>query len=73
MVVEVDDKLRTNIKMMVEQAFSEKGAVQHAQWVEECIRKPHLISVYEMESTSGSTGVDVAILKALLKGKVRVC
>ena len=68
----MDEKLRINIKTMVEQAFTEKGAVQNAQWVEECVRKPHLISVYEMESTSGSTGVDVAILKALLKGRVRM-
>ena len=70
--MEVDEKLRASIKTMVEQVFTERDAVQLAQWVEECVRKPHLISVYEMESTTGSTGVDVAILKALLKGIVSV-
>ncbi|XP_076456247.1 transient receptor potential cation channel subfamily M member-like 2 isoform X2 [Babylonia areolata] len=62
--VSIEEKLKADIKQMVEEVFGPKNSVQHANWVEQCIQKPHLISVFELESAGG---VDVAILKALLK------
>ena len=68
--VSIDEKLQADIKQMVEETFGTKNSVQHAKWVEDCIQKPHLISVYELEASAGTAnrGVDIAILKALLKG-----
>ncbi|XP_070175133.1 transient receptor potential cation channel subfamily M member-like 2 [Littorina saxatilis] len=66
---EIDENLKAEIKTMVEQTFGAKDVVQNANFVEKCVTKPHLISVFELEGVAGSitTGVDMAILKALLK------
>lgn len=52
---------------MVEQTFGPKNVAGNFERVERCVGKPHLITVFELESR-GSHDVDKAILKALLKG-----
>ncbi|XP_025081227.1 transient receptor potential cation channel subfamily M member 2-like isoform X2 [Pomacea canaliculata] len=64
--VVIDDKLKKDIMAMVEQTFGPKNVAGNFERVERCVGKPHLITVFELESR-GSHDVDKAILKALLK------
>ncbi|KAL8563213.1 hypothetical protein ACOMHN_053960 [Nucella lapillus] len=67
--VSIDDKLRADIRQKVAELFDSDNLEQRASWVEQCVQNPHLISVFELQSAEGGLdgGVDVAILKALLK------
>lgn len=67
----IDAKLESEIKDMVKQVFGENNITQHLEWVKNCVQKPHLLTVFELDARGNtSRDVDMAILKALLKGQL---
>lgn len=61
----MDEALRAKIANMLLKIFSE-GSDLPLQLVEECLKEPHLLSVYE---ESSGVAMDVVILDALMKGR----
>ncbi|KAK7482390.1 hypothetical protein BaRGS_00026409, partial [Batillaria attramentaria] len=65
---QIDEKLQADIQQLVRDTFGTKNETLHIEWVKNCVRRPHLLSVFELESSANSSrDVDMAILKALLK------
>ena len=70
-VYQIGEQLRCELTKMVEETLVKKNVAECVKMVEDCVLQPHLLSVYELESDCGGDsagGVDVALLRALLKG-----
>lgn len=58
-----------DIKEMIKTHFGESSLDTRIEWVKDCCSKRDLLSVFELDSKNSAKDVDLAILKALLKGK----
>lgn len=58
----------SEIYSMVKEDFGDKNLDSNIRTVKECVMKKNLVTVLKLGS-SASQDVDIAILKALLKGK----
>ena len=67
---QMDESLEVEVKAMVEKEFGNKEVSVHLGRIKDCLNKSDLMSIYEYDNRAGgSTDIDVAMLKALLKGK----
>ena len=48
---------------------NDKDLNKRIQWVKDIVANPDLVSIFEMDSKDSARDVDLAILKALLKGQ----
>ena len=64
--------MRSQIEEMVKFHFGDKNLTTRVGWVEECCKNLDLLSVFELDSQNSAKDVDLAILKALLKGEREV-
>ena len=57
---------------MIESNFSKKNSTTQCEMVKECLKDRDLVTVFNLKAMSeggGTTDIDKAVLKALLKGK----
>ena len=66
---QMDESLEVEVKAMVEKEFGSKEVSIHLGRIKDCLNKSDLMSIYEYDNRAGSADIDVAMLKALLKGK----
>ena len=65
----MDESLEIEVIEMVEKEFGSNEVHVHVGRIKDCLNKSDLMSIYEHDSrTGGSKDIDVAMLKALLKG-----
>lgn len=66
---QMDENLEVEVKAMVEKEFGNKETHIHLGRIKDCLNKSDLMLIFEHDNrTGGSTDIDVAMLKALLKG-----
>nr|KAG5688390.1 hypothetical protein BaRGS_026658 [Batillaria attramentaria]KAG5691041.1 hypothetical protein BaRGS_021252 [Batillaria attramentaria] len=64
----IGDEVESSLREMVMREFNTGAddAREHVEVMKRCVRVPHLITVYDLDA-KGKSGVDVAIIKGLLK------
>ena len=70
----MDESLEVEVMDMVEKEFGSNEVHVHVGRIKDCLNKSDLISIFEHDNrTGGSKDIDVAMLKALLKGnKIKI-
>ena len=72
-VRQMDESLEVEVKNMVEKEFGNKETSVHVGRIKDCLYKSDLMSIFEHDNrTGGSKDIDVAMLKALLKGTITI-
>lgn len=68
----MSENTELEVCQMLEDTFREKRDDQLAQyvdWIKQCLQFPDLLTVFTLDSNNSAKDIDLAILKALLKGK----
>jgi len=66
----MEDALIVEVNGMLQREFGNSDSSVHLSRIKECLDRCDYLSVFEMDSKSGVKEIDVAMLQALLKGKV---
>ena len=67
----IDATLELEITEKVKAEFTEDNLSQRVGWVRQCLHNRDLLTVFELDSRNSASDVDMAILKALLKGSAK--
>lgn len=66
----MDAQTEAEVTQMIKDDFGEKDLNTHVGRVRECLQNPDLLTVFQLDDVSSSSkDVDIAILKAMLKGR----
>lgn len=65
----MEDALTVEVKEMIEKEFGPNDITVHMNRIKDCLNRCDFLSVFEMD-IAGVKEIDVAMLQALLKGKV---
>lgn len=64
----LDPHVLSEIREMIRAHFGDSSLDLRVEWVKDCCSKRDLLSVFELDSKNSAKDVDLAVLKALLKG-----
>lgn len=68
----VDDEVWNEVRRRITKEFGEKNVDNNVLMVRECLKKRDHITVFQQTGGSSGKDIDVAILRALLKGSFAV-
>lgn len=66
-----DDDLWKKVKQMIFDEFGDRDIDSRLNWVKECFQYRHNMTIFRLDGVEGTKSIDVAILQALLKGRLQ--
>ena len=65
----IDDEIWEEVGRRIKAEWGERGLAERVSWVKECLERRQYMTIFRLDSGNDTKDIDVAILRALLKGQ----